>query len=131
MNYIDYKILKYNNMIFAGIPGYDIFYKERDFNIHNFSNSFNLPDKIFSILLSHEPPSPWFYEDHDCGSLMVKKFLEMHRFSLVVTGHIHVKKPRYDKTINLISVINPGANGVLININENIGEYKVLFEHRI
>jgi len=89
------------------------------------SNGTPSPASRFTLFLSHEPPSPWFFDGGIAGSSRVSRQIGRCNPDLTMTGHFHEKEPRME-TIDLGGpVLNPGLTGVLLHIDIEEGSFRL------
>lgn len=86
----------------------------------------NLKDQDITVLVTHSPPYNTkldkVYSGNHVGSLEIRKFLELQKPSVVLTGHIH-EAPGVDY-IGDTPIVNPGpasrGNYALVNLGEKV-----------
>ena len=72
------------------------------------------------VLVAHQPPHKTKLDFLDwgpgnVGSKSVRKFIEKHKVSLCITGHLHENFGKEDK-IGSTRIINPGPSGKFVEI---------------
>lgn len=126
---LDYTWTKWGDIFIAGVGGDDIHgNKDRlsareTFKQRLWSLQIN-PAPRFSLLLSHEPPSPWKYKQRDRGKKSVNALLKAWRFHLVVSGHFHEDNVRFEN--NGTPIVNPSFDGCLVDIDLTTRTFQVV-----
>ncbi len=78
----------------------------------------NIPKNNRIILVSHGPPYGTkvdMIDGNHAGSKDIRKFIELFKPILLITGHLHENEGRTDKIGNT-RIINPGMEGVILKV---------------
>lgn len=118
---LDYGWRIVGKILLVGLAGYDIFAPDRKQNIMRFRRKLResgvMDGSHFTILMTHETLWPWKYAGKVRGDTNITEFVREFCFDLVLTGHLHEMRPRFERDGMSAPTLNPGMRGCVLEVN--------------